>query len=204
MKRLLQTQPFALSLSKGGRHRSCFDLAQHERFWTTFVMRRKRSVSQQGLALITAMAAAVIISLTAAVVMGVTWRRMEMSALRSDHLVSQMASEAGLQYAFARLDKDTAGAFKAAIQAKGANDYIIRCHDDTTITEDLPLIPALHVGAKVDTAPDSPSEPQTYGQYTGGKHVTIRIRYNAAGWGTPPDPARPYKITASSDFATGS
>lgn len=70
---------------------------------------------QRGAALMTAMAAALILSLTASVVLGLTWRRMQLSVNRKDHLVAMTASDGGTQYVFARLQLDPT--FNTAIRA---------------------------------------------------------------------------------------
>ena len=191
--------------------------------------------------MVTAIVLALIVSVIAAGILSLTMRRFELSAFRTAHAVGMASSESGLQYAFARLDQDTAyvdpdfpappatPGLKGAVEAKrlsvalattpvaadNANaDYIIRCHDDPAITEDEILDPAgpagptgLHMDSKVDAIQGSP----TFGQYVGGKHVTVRIRYF-----TPADVAamangplktvlstRPYRVRAYSNYGTG-
>lgn len=130
-----------------------------------------------------AMAVAVILSITAAAVVNLTWRRFELSASRTDRDIALAAAETGLQYAFARLDADED--LRDAITARGKdadskNDvYVITCDKDIPRDE---LIPALHVSANINNE--------------GGKHVTVRIRFVSA----PPDPTRPFRVSASADY----
>ena len=146
------------------------------------------------MALVTAIGFALVIFLTAMVVLNQTYRRFQLSAHRTDHAIGQSAAEAGLQYAFARLDKD--GVFRTSVQNKrlalGAGpidpndpraEYVITCHP-SGFTPDATVLP-LHMGNP------SPS----------GKHVTVRIRYLLAV-DSPPDPSRPYKVRAQSTFGT--
>ncbi len=162
-----------------------------------------RRSEQEGIAIVTALAAALVVSITAAVVLGLTWRRLELSAFRADHDVAVSASEAGLQYALARLDLDAA--FRTRVQNKTINadaptDYIVACHDLPNITEDQilgnpPVSNAnqLHVAMKMNQA----------GVYVGGKHVVVRIRFFRPGVDVPPVPNRPYRISATTEFGTG-
>ena len=63
-------------------------------------------MNQKGIAMVTAIILALVVSATAAVVLSLTFRRFELSAFRTDHTVAQASDEAGFQYAFARMDKD--------------------------------------------------------------------------------------------------
>ena len=205
-------------------------------------MRPREGAGQKGVAMVTAIVLALIVSVIAAGVLSLTMRRFEQSAFRTAHAVGMASSESGLQYAFARLDKDTTyndpnfpgvplglkdvvkrkreSRGVAAIPATGpendAAEYIIRCHDDPTLTEDQILDPdgagplqptALHMDSKVDTVVGSP----TFGQYVGGKHVTVRIRFFTAAdiAALPASPlkdllaTRPYTVRAYSNYGTG-
>lgn len=169
--------------------------------------------SERGSALVIAMAAAVIVSVIVAVVINLSIRRFELSAQRTDHEVAKMSSEAGLQYVFARMDRDAA--FRTNVQNKrilghpasavpltdATAEYVITC-DAALVGADL-VVPALHVGTKANLAGsyvyDSITNPS-------GKHVTIRVRFlTAADLAANPtfDPARPYRVRASSNFAVG-
>ncbi len=77
---------------------------------------------ERGIALPTAIVAALVVSITALVVLNLTMRRFELSAFRSDHARSLIASESGFQYAFARLDLDPA--FDIAVRAD-ADVYVV-------------------------------------------------------------------------------
>ena len=173
---------------------------------------RDRS-GERGIAMVTAMAAAVIISILAVVVLNMTFRRFELSAFRTDRAVAGAAAEAGLKYAFARLQLDTtytdlnfpgppgfANVVQRAGQAVPPRDYVLRCHPLTGLAVDQ-VVPQLHVGAKINTERNPNGTPgPNYGQYVGGKHVTVRIRWDPAGTGGA---ARPYIIRASADYGTG-
>ncbi len=162
-----------------------------------------RRSGQEGIAVVTALAAAVVVSITAAVVLGLTWRRLELSAFRADHDVAVAATEAGLQYAMARLDLDAA--FRTRVQNRTINanaptDYIVTCHDLPGIAEDEiladpPVSDAeqLHVAMKMNQA----------GAYVGGKHVVLRIRFFRAGDNPPGGAARPFRISSTTEFGTG-
>lgn len=167
-----------------------------------------RRSGQEGIAIVTALAAAVVVSITAAAVLGLTWRRLELSAFRADHDVAVSASEAGVQYALARLDLDAA--FRTAVQNKtiGAGtptDYIVTCHNLPGIVEDQilanpPVSDAeqLHVAMKLNQA----------GVYVGGKHVVVRIRFHREANPRDPDPLpgspnSRYRISARTEFGTG-
>ncbi len=158
--------------------------------------------NDEGAALIMGIAAALILSITAAVVLGITWRQFELFRTRADRAITQAAAMAGLQYAFARLDADSN--FRTAVQGKRTNPplspnvqvpeddpkakYVLVCHTIPGVARDGPLIPALHVSSRMSG-----------GQYQGGKHVTVWVRY-LLPIDNPRDPARPYKVGASADY----
>ena len=89
-------------------------------------MGRSHCKGERGVALPTAIVAALVVSVTALVVLNLTMRRFELSAQRSDHLGSSVASEAGFQYAFARLGLDPA--FDTAVRADLTGAGAIRVH----------------------------------------------------------------------------
>ena len=76
--------------------------------------------SERGIALATALVAAVVVSILAVVAINLTFRRFELSAFRTDHGISGHASEAGIRYAFERLRIDPA--FEAAVRADDTPD----------------------------------------------------------------------------------
>lgn len=150
---------------------------------------RKSVSNEKGMALVTAMAAALILSLTAVVVLNMTSRRFELSAFRTDRAVAGLEAEVGLQYAFARLADP---AFQTTVQAKisgGVQQFYVITSDPDLSPKDL-LVPQLQVGKKVGPA----------GTYVGGKHVTVRIKFNPTGAGGA---SRPYEVRASTSFGTG-
>ena len=153
--------------------------------------------SRRGVAMVTAIVLALAVSATAAVVLSLTFRRFELSAFRTDHTVAVASAEAGFQYAFARLNIQ---AFRDAVQNKRtalgagavapddpAAEYIVTCNNAVNPRDEL--VPELHVGTKVDTNPSSP----TFGQYVGGKHVTLRIRFFTAA-DAAPVPNRSFRV----------
>lgn len=171
-------------------------------------------MNQKGIAMVTAIVLALVVSATAAVVLSLTFRRFELSAFRTDHAVAAATSEAGFQYAFARLDKDAA--FRNRVQAKRNNilpagpiadntaaaEYVVTSDALVPAAQRDELVPALQMGGKVDTTPGSP----TVGQYVGVKNVTLRIRFfnTAAPFNdVPPIANRPYKVRSFSNFGTG-
>lgn len=80
-------------------------------------------MGQRGVALATAIVAALVISLTALVVLNLTMKRFELSAFRSDHAISAVSCEAGFQYAFARLDADPV--FDNAVRTDNDPPYVL-------------------------------------------------------------------------------
>ncbi|MBI3333286.1 MAG: hypothetical protein HYZ93_04270 [Candidatus Omnitrophica bacterium] len=113
----------------------------------------------EGVALMVAIVAALAVSLTAVVVLNLTFRRLELSSFRSDHLSASFAAEAGIQYAFARLDRD-----------KPFRDRV----------ENAPSYPYT-VSPTASTGPTSEPEPNLR---MGNKDVTVRIyRRGPAGSG---------------------
>ena len=145
--------------------------------------------NQRGVAMVTAIVLAVIVSAIAAGVLSLTMRRFELSAFRTDHAVAAATSEAGFQYAFARLDKDAA--FKAAVDAKAPGYYLIYCNANPDFPPEFQVapnevVPALHMG---------------------NKHMAVRIRhFTDAGVAPDQNPvfaARPYKVRAVAVFGTG-
>ena len=172
--------------------------------------------------MVTAIVLALVVSVTAALVLNMTFRRFELSAFRTDRAVAGGTSEAGFQYVFARLARDNA--FRTAVETKrlalgagaqpannAAAEYVISCHDDPAAAEDVVLDPdgagnqqppALHMGGVLDAT--SP------GGLRGGKHVRLRIRFFTAADIAllPPAQAailtsRPYRVRSFSWFGTG-
>ena len=145
--------------------------------------RRAGGDGERGLALVTAIAAAVVISITAAVVLNLTFQRFELSVFRTDHAVAVASSEAGLQYVFARMEREPA--FRTAVQNKTINagtptPYVVTCHAAAAPNEDE-VDDALHMG---------------------NKHVTVEITFFRPQ-DNPPDPNRPYQVEGRADFGTG-
>ena len=58
----------------------------------------------RGFALAIAVVAALLVSITAAVVLGLTYRSLYLSVFQTDHTVAFYSAEAGVQYTFARLN----------------------------------------------------------------------------------------------------
>ena len=156
-------------------------------------MKSGRRMNQKGIAMVTAIVLALVVSATVAVVLSLTFRRFELSAFRTDHAVAAAASEAGLQYAFARLDKDAV--FKKAVDDKPASGYyLIYCHANTGFPPEYQVAPDATVAAL----------------HMGNRHVAVRIRHfpDDGTAATPLDTnplwaTRPYKVRAVAVFGTG-
>ena len=134
---------------------------------------------EKGIALVIAMAAALIVSLIAVAVLNMTFRQFELSAFRTSHGVAEQEAEAGLQYAFARLDRDVA--LRTNVQNKMAGGQ----HVDYVITGD-PNVPA------------GQRDEWTNALQAGSKFITVRIRFED----NPPASGQPYRVRASADFGT--
>ena len=171
-------------------------------------------MNQKGIAMVAAIVLALVVSVIAAGVLSLTMRRFELSSFRTDHAVAAATSEAGFQYAFARLAADPA--FRAAVELKRTNqgvpaisrdnvgiEYLVCCHnsptwaEDEVLQNDLTLPSPLHMGGVMQG-----------GQLVGGKHVMIRIRFfTAADIAAGEHPAamadRPYRVRSFSAFGSG-
>lgn len=169
--------------------------------------------------MVTAIVLALVVSVTAALVLNMTFRRFELSVFRTDRSVAGGSSEVGFQYAFARLDKDrlyndpafpappVGNGFKETVQRKrnsrgaaaipdtgAANDaaeYVVTCHAAAAADEDQ-VVEAIHMGSSA------------------GKHLTVRIRFfTAADIAALPAAQqaivtnRPYKVRSRTNFGTG-
>ena len=152
---------------------------------------RSRS-GERGIAMVTAIAMALIVSIMAAVVLNLTFRRFEMSAFRTQHAVGMAGSEAGFQYAFARLDRDQP--FRTVVQGKAPGWYVVTCHPTASL--DAQLVAQMGVPAAPDAVVPA--------LHMGNKHVVVKIRYSRPGVDPPPRFAgRPYEVRAGSTFGTG-
>ena len=159
-------------------------------------------MNQRGIAMVSAMLLAAIVSALAVLVINLTFRRFALSAFRTDHMVAEASAEGGFQYAFARLKQDAA--FRTAVQAKrdalgrgaipannAAAEYVVTCDDTIPVAQRDELVPELHMGVAA-----------------AGKHLTLRIRFfhNEPLLGftdAVPLANRPYRIRSSSSFGTG-
>ena len=134
----------------------------------------------RGAALLFAMVAAVVVALTAGVVLNLTLRRFELSALRSDRAGAVLSSEAGVQYAFARLTADAA--FRNRVINAPSPPY--------TISPAAPVTP--------NSEPDPRLRFRYYVGITGmqevDEDVTVRIRFRGAGVSPP------FEVRASVDY----
>ncbi len=66
----------------------------------------KRHASERGIALVTAIVAALVISLSAVVILNMTFRRFELSSQRRDRSISLAGIEGATRYIFQRCDVD--------------------------------------------------------------------------------------------------
>lgn len=133
----------------------------------------------------TAMAAALILSITASVVLGLTWRRMHLSANRKDHLVAVTAADAGLQYVLARLELEPA--WEATIRthdepadAGPAGLYVISPVDPNQ--NPPPTVTILYNGTPTAVSIDE----QVAALTVGNKEVHIGIEEDPTDAGNPP------------------
>lgn len=154
----------------------------------------KRRNGSQGTVLVVAIVAAIVVSLTAVVVLNLTFRRFHLSHMGSDHEAALFASEAGIRYALQRLDvNDTNQLIDKNGKPSGDPNIFFRDRVKGKALQEPPQ------ELVVSSDPKAPSldhwEPNLQ---MGGKHVTIGILYNPAG--APSD--RPYKVRASSDYGT--
>ena len=89
--------------------------------------------SKKGVALALAITMTLIIFLLAAAILNFTYGRFHASAFQTDHLASFYATEAGMQYAFARLADPT---FANTVQAVAPNAYIVTSLPSGKVTVD--------------------------------------------------------------------
>ena len=79
----------------------------------------KTNRNEKGIALVMAIIAALLVSISAAIVLNMTYRSFYLSVFQTDHAVGFYAAESGVQYAESRLEFDAV--FAAAVKAKGAS-----------------------------------------------------------------------------------
>lgn len=166
---------------------------------------RDRS-GERGVAMVTAMAAALIISIMAIAVLNMTLRRFELSAFRTDRAVAGAEAEAGVRYAFAWL---LVPANQLLVQNAKANErqryFALSCNPAADVDLDAPgvqapdrQVPALHMGGTL-------TPPAVDG--VGGKHVVVRIIFGG-GAGLPAGeaplpPGAQYRVRSRTVFGTG-
>ena len=166
---------------------------------------------EKGIAMVTAIGLALIVSIMAAVVLNMTFRRFELSALRTRHAVAMMGSEAGFQYAFARLDRsNTVPPFRQLVRSKTVNAgtptwYVVACHPigatgtPDTLRNDAPeLVTQMQLTTTDEVVP---------ALHMGGKHVVVKIEYyrTPAQDGVNDNPRftdRPYEVRSGSAYAS--
>jgi len=157
---------------------------------------------QEGIAMVTAIAIALIVSIMAAVVLNMTFRRFELSAARTDHAIGMVAAEAGFQYAFARMDRSQAFRTLVMNKSPAGSWYVITCHPVTNLDPGLVAYLTNRTGG---TAVDR----EIRALHMGTRHVVLLISYDRPqGNGGTPFPStsatpRPYTIRSTSTFAGG-
>ena len=152
--------------------------------------------AQKGSALITAIGGALLVSITAAAVINVAWRRFELSAMRRDRAVTLAVAESGFQYVFARLDTDTT--FRTRINQRrtsvipllpdippeqftgpraAAATYIVGCHRNEAGAPLSGLANGQNDGARErDDRMHMYTEGPPYSP-NNGKHVLVRVKF---------------------------
>lgn len=145
-------------------------------------------MNRSGAALIVAVIAAIVVSLIAAVVLEVSIQRLDLSVFRSEHGKGREASEAGLRYAFTRLDTDNTSdgtsnppnGFKDDVRFDNDPPYVVTslltANPKFDPDEDGPLGP-------VAVAPDERTDDLLMGGLAparAGREVTVAITFDSA------------------------
>ena len=145
-----------------------------------------------GVALVTAIAGALLISVSAAALVGLAWRRFELTAMRTDRAVTLAATESGLQYVFARLDADPGFRDRVRVRRETAGPpaiqhdqwldpphavngtYIVGCHLTGLADRGIEYVGPTPIRERDDRMhmlyTEGSSDPNT------GKHVRVRVR----------------------------
>lgn len=138
--------------------------------------------------MVTAIVAALVVSITAVVVLNLTFRRFEISAFRSDHAVAAVEAEGGNQFAWAWfLDP----ANHALVQAAGAAGYRIAGNADS--------LPWVENGVQLMGA-ENEVDPTLV---LGNKIIVVEIVHRAAPPWVAADPIRHCRVRALARFGTG-
>lgn len=137
-------------------------------------MAMRKRCSERGIALPTAIAAAVVVSILAAVVLNLTFRRFELSVSRTSRAEASLAAETGLQYAFERLRSDPT--FETNVRAKAPDFYVI------TSSTSL-FVPVQINGVSTSYPVDEGPIPELA---FGNRHVHIAIREDPVDPPIPP------------------
>lgn len=157
-------------------------------------MGNRQRRSQEGVALATALAAAVVVSLLVIAALNLTLRRFELSAARSDHAQAAQAAEAGLRYVFERLRlDDQSDGLDDGAGEQGLEDRI-RFDDDSpyVISDDPgPVTIRMDGTDQVIAVDEQPAPPLGL-----GRPVHIAIQEDANDPNTPPR----LRIHADADF----
>ncbi len=161
-------------------------------------MRQPPPSQEKGAAMFLAVTAAIIVSLTAVVVLGLATRRFHMAAFQLDHAAAFSTSEAGIQYAFARLERDTtytdsnfpgvtgfANVVIAASAPPGSVGYVVSPLAVGTVVQPHNYPQSFTIDEQ-DTA-----------LQTGNRNVLVVIVEDPPG-GVPPR----FRVRAFSDYAT--
>lgn len=153
----------------------------------------KTNRNEKGIALVMAIIAALLVSISAAIVLNMTYRSFYLSVFQTDHAVGFYAAESGVQYAESRLEFDAV--FAAAVKAKGASTT------STPPGQNLPyIVTSLQSGNPVidgnsSVAPDErTNDLVVLGPHGTRREVTVWIKYYDDGR----DP--PYKIRVFSSY----
>ena len=157
-------------------------------------MKRERG-ADTGAAMVIAITASLLVSLTAATVLGLTFQRFRLSKFRSERQKALYAAEAGLQYAFARLNLDTVSDGnndRGNVQVDGLRDLVQFDNDPPYVIASG----APGTRAHKDTVDEQAEALQIWDSQLGTTwNITVKIQYNP-----PPNNDPPFQVRAFSDY----
>ncbi len=148
--------------------------------------------NNKGVALAVAVTVSLMVSLLAAVVLNVTFRRFNLSFFQQSRSIAMYASEAGIQYVDTRLKADTT--FRDAVLAKSR----LTTPPSWYIISSMTAAEALAAGHIAES--EAVDEPNLNDLEMGGsikkKEVTIRVREN-------PRDSLKYETRVKASYGTG-
>ena len=164
-------------------------------------------MNNRGVALAIAVTVSLMISLLAAVVLNITFRRFNLSFFQQSRAIALYASEAGIQYVDTRLKTDTNSnpltpGFRERVLTKSQSTtppswYIVSSYtvgkDQTNSSQDARNAGHLSIGETLDEWGIGALE---MGGSIKKKEVTIKVRENPAGSGK-------FEVRVKADYGTG-